>query len=339
MRAGTWVSSWPSPAPSPTAPADRPLGTWLTCEETEDRAGDTWEEGGRSGVYQKDHGYVFEVWADGSADPKPIKCLGRYSHEALAVDRDRTRVYLSEDADEPNGLFYRWTAPHGVKVGPGVLTRLAPNAGVLAAMQIILDDGSVLPDVAYLTSAQLAALRGPVDRVPDRRAHQVGARAVRRRPGHPRTQVRGRVGNRRGRDVVNSYAWDEGDLPADAAPHDGMVWFYNYRNQTIQLVTYFPHQTASEEGAPVKYTDLTFDGPDNVTVTPWKPRARRGRHGRLARAQHDPGRPDLRDRPQPAQRLGVLRADLHGRRQGALRQHAGPGLTLAITGPWEKYLG
>ncbi|MFJ6200040.1 hypothetical protein [Micromonospora sp. NPDC092111] len=32
--------------------------------------------------------------------------------------------------------------------------------------------------------------------------------------------------------VVNSSAWDEGDLPADAAPHDGMVWFHNYKNQT-----------------------------------------------------------------------------------------------------------
>ena len=29
-------------------------------------------------------------------------------------------VYLSEDASSPNGLFYRWTAPRGVKLGPGV---------------------------------------------------------------------------------------------------------------------------------------------------------------------------------------------------------------------------
>ena len=203
------------------------------------------EEGGRSGVYQKDHGYVFEVWADGSADPKPIKCLGRYSHEAVAVDKDRTRVYLSEDADEPNGLFYRWTAPHGVKLGPGVLTRLAPNAGVLAAMQIIMDDGSVLPDVAYLTSAQLGR-PFPVRwiEVPDRDAR---TRSVREQFADGQV-TRGRKfegvwATDEGVYVVNSYAWDEGDLPADAAPHDGMVWFYNYKDQTIQLVTYFPHQT------------------------------------------------------------------------------------------------
>ena len=90
-----------------------PWESWLTCEETEDKAGDDWSEGDRSGVFQKDHGYIFEVTSDGRADPRPIKCLGRYAHEALAIGKDRTSVYLSEDADEPNGLFYRWTAPRG----------------------------------------------------------------------------------------------------------------------------------------------------------------------------------------------------------------------------------
>ena len=42
--------------------------------------------------------------------------------------------------------------------------------------------------------------------------------------------------------VVNSYAFNTADLPADAVKHDGMVWFYSYRDQTITLVTYFPHQ-------------------------------------------------------------------------------------------------
>ena len=33
----------------------------------------------------------------------PLKALGRYAHEALAIDSDRTHVYLSEDASGPNG--------------------------------------------------------------------------------------------------------------------------------------------------------------------------------------------------------------------------------------------
>jgi secreted PhoX family phosphatase len=56
-----------------------PWGTWMTCEETENKANGT--------TRLKDHGYVFEVWADGrTAHPVPLKALGRYAHEALAID-------------------------------------------------------------------------------------------------------------------------------------------------------------------------------------------------------------------------------------------------------------
>ena len=65
-----------------------PWGSWLTCEETDDKAG-PWEneDTGRSGVFEKDHGYVFEVFHDGRANPKPIKAFGRFAHEACAIDR------------------------------------------------------------------------------------------------------------------------------------------------------------------------------------------------------------------------------------------------------------
>jgi len=319
-----------------------PWGTWLTCEETEDRAGDEWAEGDRSGVFQKDHGYVFEVWADGSADPRPIKCLGRYAHEALAVDQDRTKIYLSEDADEPNGLFYRWTAPRGVKLGSRVLTRLGPDAGVLAAMAIILDDGSVLPDVAYLTSAQLGR-PFPVRwvEVPERQAKTT---AVREQFADGQVtrgkKFEGVWSTGDGVYVVNSYAWDEGELPADAAPHDGMVWFYDFRAETIQLVTYFPHQATAEDGAPAKYDDLTFDGPDNVTVTPW---------GSLVLAEDGSGASHVLSAIPGGPTYAIARNQLNdsefcgptftGDGKVLFVNMQDPGLTLAITGPWEKYLG
>jgi len=42
-----------------------PWGTWLTCEETENKANGT--------TRLKDHGYVFEVWGDGkTAHPIPL---------------------------------------------------------------------------------------------------------------------------------------------------------------------------------------------------------------------------------------------------------------------------
>jgi len=319
-----------------------PWGTWLTCEETEDRAGDDWEEDGRTGVFQKDHGYVFEVWADGTADPTPIKCLGRYAHEALAIDKDRTHIYLSEDADEPNGLFYRWTAPRGVRLAPGVLTGLAPDAGSLAAMQIIMDDGSVLPDVAYLTSAQLGR-PFPVRwiDVPERDAQTTPVREQFTDGQVTRgRKFEGVWGTDEGVYVVNSYAWEDGELPADAAPHDGMVWFYDFRAETIQLVTYFPHQTTSEEGAPARYNDLTFDGPDNVTVTPW---------GSLVLAEDGAGASHVLSAFPGGPTYAIARNQLNDSEfcgptfsadgKVLFVNMQDPGLTLAITGPWEKYLG
>ena len=166
-----------------------PWGTWLTCEETETKKG---------GALQQDHGYVFEVFADGTSLPKPIKAFGRYAHEALAVDKTRTQVYLSEDASTPNGLFYRWTAPAGVRLQAGIADQLGATDGTLAAMAILMDDGSVLPDVAYITSAQLGRpfpVRW-VDGTRARRPDHLGAQAVRRRPGHARQEVRGRLGHR-----------------------------------------------------------------------------------------------------------------------------------------------
>jgi secreted PhoX family phosphatase len=77
-----------------------PWNSWLTCEETVQRANDT---------FAKDHGYVFEVPATTEiqrADPRPIKAMGRFNHEAVAVDPNSGAVYLSEDRHD--GLLYRF---------------------------------------------------------------------------------------------------------------------------------------------------------------------------------------------------------------------------------------
>ena len=69
-----------------------PWGTWLTCEETMDFA-------------LMPHGYIFEVPADGLGDPAPIRDMGRFSHEALAVDPATGYVYETEDAGNSSGLY------------------------------------------------------------------------------------------------------------------------------------------------------------------------------------------------------------------------------------------
>jgi secreted PhoX family phosphatase len=331
-----------------------PWGSWLTCEETFINAGATWSAAGQAGTYEKNHGYVFEVFSSGSNHqlPRPIKAFGRFEHEALAVEPNLRHVYLSEDASGPNGLFYRWTAPSGTRLRPGLANLLSDTAGKLEAMQIRLDDGSIVPDVAYITSAQLGRpFTVTWTEVADRDAVSMPIR----RQFADGTVTRGKKfegvwSNGTGVYIVNSFAFAAGDLPADATRHDGMVWFYDYSDETITLVTYFPHNPVAEtEGAFPKYADLTFDGPDNVTVTPW---------GTLVLAEDGVRASHVLSAVPGGPTYAIARNQLaNGTSNGAptYSEFTGPtfspdgkilfvniqlpGITLAITGPWHKYLG
>ena len=326
-----------------------PWGTWLTCEETEAKAGTAWSGNGQSGTYSRDHGYVFEVFADGRKLPKPIKAFGRYAHEALAVDPSRTQVYLSEDASTPNGLFYRWTAPRGVKLKSGIANQLGANAGTLEAMAILMDDGSVLPDVAYLTSAQLGRpFRVKWVPVPERDGQTTSVRKQFTNEITRGKKFEGAYGTDKGVYVVNSFAFNTADLPADAVKHDGMVWFYSYKDKTITLVTYFPHQSTTETGARPRYDGVVFDGPDNVTVTPW---------GTLVLAEDGVGASHVLSSVPGGPTYAIARNQLNIGTPAApeYSEFTGPtfsadgkalfvniqapGITLAITGPWGRYLG
>lgn len=76
-----------------------PWGSWLTCEESVKTANND---------IKADHGYVFEVPANatGLIDAKPIIAMGRFNHEAAAVDPRTGIVYLTEDRGD--SLFYRF---------------------------------------------------------------------------------------------------------------------------------------------------------------------------------------------------------------------------------------
>jgi uncharacterized protein len=85
-----------------------PWGTWLSGEEN---VGDpTTLHADKNPVgYEKEHGWVFEVGPGGNPAPEPLKDMGRFIHEAVAVDPASGCVYLTEDTN-PSG-FYRFT-PH-----------------------------------------------------------------------------------------------------------------------------------------------------------------------------------------------------------------------------------
>ncbi len=93
-----------------------PWGSWLTCEETQEAPG---QNAGKL------HGYVFEVpsAARGPVAPVALEAMGRFRHEACAVDPETGVIYETEDDGE--GLFYRFlpNAP-GELAGGGRLQAL-----------------------------------------------------------------------------------------------------------------------------------------------------------------------------------------------------------------------
>jgi uncharacterized protein len=77
-----------------------PWNSWITCEETVVTAG---------GDNEKDHGYNFDVPASDRmelVEPVALKAMGRFNHEAVAVDPRTGIVYQTEDRGD--GLFYRF---------------------------------------------------------------------------------------------------------------------------------------------------------------------------------------------------------------------------------------
>lgn len=88
-----------------------PWKSWISCEETTLRSGDRLE---------KDHGYPFEVPVSTSIQPAvpiPLKDMGRFNHEAVAIDPNTSIVYQTED--RPDGLIYRFipNTPEKLQLG------------------------------------------------------------------------------------------------------------------------------------------------------------------------------------------------------------------------------
>jgi secreted PhoX family phosphatase len=121
-----------------------PWGSWITSEET--------NVGPTTGGWTKQHGYNFDVSAsaDGTVPAVPLPAMGRFSHEAVAVDPRTWIVYETEDNGSTSG-FYRF-----IPATPGVLA----NGGTLEMLAI---DGQPNFDTR---SGQTAGVALPVTWVP-----------------------------------------------------------------------------------------------------------------------------------------------------------------------------
>ncbi|MFF4340118.1 alkaline phosphatase PhoX [Kitasatospora sp. NPDC001540] len=328
---GRQVREWVGIAGTATncAGGATPWGTWLTCEETEDKAG--------TNGFTKDHGYVFEVDPhdqDANRDPQPIKAFGRFAHEAVVIDEKRGHAYLTEDASKPNGLLYRWTPPAGFRHGKGRLRTLAADAGVLEALKAFDSRGKLVDDLSRATKPGTTYGADWV-KVQDRDARTTSIRKQFKDGEITRARkLEGMWWGDNGIYFVSSFAREESPLQ-----HDGQVWFYDpvRRTLTLKVILGVNNDIWTDQG--------NFDGPDNITVSP---------HGGLIIAEDGNGLQHLFGTTRDGRTYALARNELnngtaeapeYSEFTGVTFSHDGrtlfaniqePGIMLAITGPWHR---
>ncbi|MEV4919354.1 alkaline phosphatase PhoX [Streptomyces tirandamycinicus] len=295
-----------------------PWGTWLTCEETEDKAG--------TNGYTKDHGFVFEV--DG-ADPRrtgavPLTALGRFQHEAVAVDPRRGIVYETEDAfDRPFGLFYRFL-PEKPLGGTGSLRA----GGRLEAMRVpgVPDLSAIQETGARFDGVEWVPVPDPQARQTPVRLQDFGPKGI--------THAQKLEGCYWGGSSVYFVCSFARSTDGSAADHFGQVWRYEPERRRLTLVVVF---------GPATDVRLPGESPDNICLAPG---------GGLMvcedgnGAQHVYGltkRGEVYPMARNRQNLGTPEEPEWGEFAGVTFSPDGgtmyvncytPGTTFAVTGPW-----
>ena len=293
-----------------------PWGAWLTCEES--------TLGPETG-YEKPHGYVFEVpvRAETQVPAEPLTALGRFVHEAVAVDPRSGIVYETEDLlysprlGRAGSGFYRFIpqTPGALRDG-GRLEMLAvagrPNYHTLVGQRV----GAALP-VNWV----------PIDD-PDPPSAAVDASAVFRQ-GHARgAAVFQRLeGCWYAEGAVYFSATSGGDARM------GQVWQYVPEGGDGGRLTLIFESTGGD----------VLNRPDNLCVSP---------RGGIAICEDGSGHSYVRGltrdgkifdvaryRPSDTEFAGACFSPdgrtLFVNAQGSRAGSADPGRTFAIWGPWE----
>ena len=218
-----------------------PWGSWLTCEETVlgPGADPSFLESARRRFatpdYERPHGYVFEVPADGAASAEPYRAMGRFVHEAVSIDPATGIVYETED--QATSGFYRFL-PH--------------EAGVLSAGGRLEMLGIADTPRADLRSGQSAAVWRPVSWTPiddpDPAAVDEGSVFRQGVAGDGATFAR-LEGTWYGGGRIYIVSTTGGEAQA------GQVWEYDPRGERLRLIFESPGKNV-------------LDMPDNLCVSP-----------------------------------------------------------------------
>ena len=314
-----------------------PWGTWLSCEEVvTGPAADDPDDDSVVG-YTRPHGWIFEVPPDGAGSPDgggavALKDMGRFVHEAVAVDPVTGQVYETEDRNTAG--LYRFTPTTPGKLADGGRLEMLKAAGVPD-----LRKGSAVGqtyDVSWVPiddphrgrSPQSIAAGNPDDLGVFLQGKAQQATTFARLEGawHGAAPA--------GRDGHGIYL----NSTSGGARGSGQVWFLSPADQTLTLLFESPGREV-------------LDQPDNLCVSP---------RGGLVLCEDGNRKPQRLQTLTPSGTLSPFAANnvvLAGEKNafrgdfraqewaGATFDPTGewlfaniqtPGFTVAITGPWER---
>jgi secreted PhoX family phosphatase len=241
-----WVSTWPtlSGTVRNCGGGSTNHSSWLSCEETGDTTTDA-----AGNLYP--HGWVFDVPAIGTSNGKPIRAMGRRSHEAAAVDPKTGYVYLTEDTT-PGGLYRfkpsrtrPWEAPYS-NGGRLEMLKIAglPNANLRGTFQT---GGAPYPAaLGEPLDAEWVAINDPENLTSPSNFAQgaaLGGADFRRPEGAWYADS-----------TIFFVSTDGGSTG------NGQVFALNLKRQTLTLIYDAPLDSSGSPSA--------LDNPDNLTVTP-----------------------------------------------------------------------
>jgi secreted PhoX family phosphatase len=291
-----------------------PWGSWLTCEETVLGPGEA------QNPLPLQHGYIFEVPHDGVSDAKPIKAMGCFVHEAIAIDPRSGIVYETQDRAQA-GLYRYVPTTKGRLADGGRLQMLAVD-GRRGLDTSRLQRSGITYDIHWVDIAE-----------PDRPHVSAGA-------GYGMGVLQ--QGLDRGGAIfsrLEGATFGDGKLYVTATDGGdakmGQVWEVDPRRERLRLVFESP-------GA------LVLNMPDNLTVSP---------RGGLAICEDGTATPCVHGLTRDGRIFRFARNNikLENARNGitgdfSQREFAGatyspdgkwlffnaqtPGITFAVTGPW-----